>query len=154
MCPAGADCIFNGGGGIGGSLAWRYPKGFSIGLGYEGIFLAGHGVYEVTVIQDLRAIIGYRFLAARRAHPYVSAGIGGFIVGDSFRYGAFGVSVDGAAGVELEVSHALATRLGLGAWLGTNGSFTSTNDDVRRSGSPDVAMALTLQLGIVILEED
>jgi len=153
MCPPRADCIFNGGGGIGGTLEWRYPQGLSVGLGYEGIFLAGHGVYELTVIQVLRATGGYRLLPQRRAHPYLTVGVGAYMIGNSFHYGAMGVSVDGAAGIELEVSHALATRLGLGLWMGTNGAFVSANDGVRRSGSPDVAMAITLQLGIVILQE-
>jgi len=93
LCPAHADCIFNGGGGIGGDLEWRYSRGLGIGVGYEGFFLDGNGVYELTVIQILRAILRYRMLLQSLAHPYVGVGAGVAIFGDKFHYAALGGSV-------------------------------------------------------------
>jgi len=153
LCPAHADCIFNGGGGIGGDLEWRYSRGLGIGVGYEGFFLDGNGVYELTVIQILRAILRYRMLLQSLAHPYVGVGAGVAIFGDKFHYAALGGSVDFSLGVELEVSHLLAARFGLGLWLGTYGSFVSVNDGVHRASSLDIAVAGTLQIGLVILED-
>ncbi len=153
LCPSGSACIFNGGGGIGGSLQWRYTRGLTLGAGYEGFFLNGNGVYELTVVQILRASLGYRMLRAWRAHPYVGVGLGVSMLGDSFHYSAMGASADLYGGVEFEISHTLAVRLGLGFWFGTNGPFTSNNDGVSRSGTPDIAVASTLQLGLVILED-
>jgi hypothetical protein len=153
LCPAHADCIFNGGGGIGGALEWRYSKGLGIGLGYDGFFLNGNGVYELTVIQILRATLGYRMLMNSLVHPFVGVGVGVAVIGDKFHFSSLGGSVDLSLGVELEVSHLLAARFGLGLWLQTYGPFTSVNDSVRRASSLDLAIAGTLQIGLVILED-
>lgn len=152
LCPDGAACIFGGGAGIGGSIERRWTDGFGIALGYDAWFLDSSAVYELGLMQSLRAAILYAILPNARVHPFASAGIGALVFGDTLRIASFGAAADAAAGAEIELTVNISLRLGLGFRLFTTSSFVTASDRVPRGEGAGLSSALTLNAGIVLLE--
>lgn len=151
LCPRGSECVFGGGAGLGGVLEWRWPTGLGVGLGYDGWFLDGNGVHELTTMQSLRATLRYHFLLDRQAHPWIGGALGGLLFGDTFAADAGGVLLDLQAGVELELTASLAFTVGVLGRFFTTTSFRTSSDGVERAERVGLDGALVLTAGLVLL---
>lgn len=152
LCPEGSGCVFGGGGGIGGVLEWRWPRGQTVGLGYDVWFLDGNGVHELSTLQALRAVTRRFFLRERQVHPYVGASLGVLLFGDAFRHRAVGGLVDLLLGIESEITPTLSFVVGVAVRLFTTSRFTSVSDGVERSGRFGLDSAALLQIGLILSE--
>ncbi|MEM9864008.1 MAG: hypothetical protein AAF938_20580 [Myxococcota bacterium] len=152
LCPDDADCIYSGGGGVGAALAWRFPRGLSVGFGYDVSFLDGNGVYEITTQHFFSGDVRYYGLRSSLVHPYVGASLGLVILGDAFQDNVFGAGLDVGAGLEIELTSTLAFTLGISGFFFSTGSFRSDSDGVRRSDSFGVNGSLLLRVGLVLSE--
>ncbi len=149
-CPASADCVLGGGGGIGGGIERRWPAGFSVGLEYEAWFLNSAGIYELGIMQALSAYARYQLLRDNVIHPYIGAGIGGVIFGDTLRVDTVGLALNLLTGVEWEVSTTVSVVLALVGRLVTLDAFTTDADGVARADGFGVDAFLGLRLGVAI----
>ena len=152
LCPEGRACVFGGGGGIAATLEWRWPRGVALGVGYDVWFLDGNGVYEIASLQYLRGRFRYYGFRRSLVHPFVGASVGAILFGDVFQQNAFGAGVEGAAGIELEITATLSFTAALAARFFATGPFNSDSDGVRRSDGFGVNSALALQFGLVLIE--
>lgn len=152
LCPTGSGCVFGGGGGIGGMLEWRWPRGQTVGLGYDVWFLDGNGVHELSTLQSLRAVTRRFFLRDRQVHPYLGASLGVLLFGEAFRHRAVGGLVDLLLGIESEITPTLSFVVGVAVRLFTTSRFTSRSDDVVRSGRFGLDSAALLQVGLILSE--
>lgn len=152
LCPPSARCVFGGGGGVGGSVERRFATGFAIALGYDALFVDAAGVYEIGVIQFLRAAVRFIFFPRRLFHLVLDAGAGALVFGETFRVAAVGGALQFGIGGELEVTHAIAFTAELVTRVFTTTSFTSPTDGVRRSEGAAFDAAVALQLGVQIVE--
>jgi hypothetical protein len=151
LCPADAACILGAGAGVGGVVERRWWSGVSLGLAYDAWFLNGNGVYEVTVVQSLGALLRQQFLLENMAHPFVGVGVGGVLLGENFGASAAGLALEGHFGVEIEMSPALAVTITTVWRLFVTTSFRTPADGVRRVADQGPNLAATLRLGLVIL---
>lgn len=152
LCPEGRDCVFGGGGGIAATLEWRWPRGVALGVGYDVWLLDGNSVYEITSLQYLRGRFRYYGFRRSLVHPFIGASVGALLFGDVFQKNAFGAGVEGAVGIELEITATLSFTAALAARFFSTGPFNSETDGVRRSDGFGVNSALALQFGLVLLE--
>lgn len=150
LCPEGAACVFNGGGGIGGTLEKRWPAGMAIGFGYDAWFPNTKGIYDLGVMHGMRAQI--RYLSARRSlvHPYIGGGVGANIFGDAVRVATVGWSLDVLLGLEVELSEVLGLQIGFPVRIFANDAFNTDRDRVERPSGINVAQSI--HLGVVVLQ--
>ncbi len=151
LCPRDSECVFGGGGGLGGVLEWRWPTGLGVGIGYDGWFLDGNGVHELTTLQSLRVTLRHHFLLDRQVHPWFGGAIGGLVFGNTFAADAGGVLADLQAGLEVELTPSLAFTVGLLGRFFTTSSFRTRSDGVDRADRVGLDGALVLTGGLVLL---
>ena len=152
VCPAPGDCVMQGGGGIGATIERRWPFGPSVGLGYELIFVDANGVFELGVIQELRAQASYRFLPDSLVHPFFGGGIGALVFGDTFSVATAGVSVMFFAGIELELTEVFSLWASVPVRLFLVDAFTTERDGIARAEDGGLNVTSALQLGLSITE--
>jgi hypothetical protein len=153
LCPADAECIFGGGGGLGGGIERRWPSGYAMGVGYDFWFLDANGVYEITVLQMVSLGVRYFFLPKLQSHPFIGGRIGGLVLGDTFKVDSVGAAAQLRAGVEIEITDTVAFSVASAWRLFFASAFTTPNDGVERAQGGGVSVAGTLQFGLSILEE-
>jgi hypothetical protein len=158
LCPKAAapgddppECIFSGGGGIGGSLERRWPRGLSIMLGYEVWFLDSNAVYELAVMQVVRAMVRWLFFDRSAVHPFVAFGLGAMLFGDTLSIAAVGGAVDLGLGVEIELTETFALTLMLPVRIFTTTEFVSPRDGTRRAQGGGFNSAVSLHIGLSIV---
>jgi hypothetical protein len=147
-------CVFEGGGGVGVSLERRWPRGLSIMLGYEAWFLDSGAVYELAIMQVVRAMVRYLFFDRAAAHPFVGFGLGAMLFGDTLSIAAVGGAIDIAIGVEIEVTETLALVLATPVRIFTTTSFVSPRDGTRRAEDGGFNSAVSLHIGLSVLAWD
>ncbi len=152
LCPRGAACIFGGGFGIGASLERRWPMGLGVTLGYDAWFLDSGGVYELALMQFLRAGVRWAFLPGNLVHPFVGADISALVLGDALRIATVGGAFGAEVGIEIELTVTISLRLALVPRILTTGSFVTPTDHVPRGEGREVDAAIALQAGLVLLE--
>jgi hypothetical protein len=150
LCPSGSDCVFQGGGSFGVVLERRWPSGPAIGLGYQLWFLDASGIYELGLMQELRAQFRYLFLMEAILHPFLGAGIGAVVFGDTFAVATVGVAVDAFLGVELELTETISVHVAIPWRVFRTDSFTTRRDRVRRAEEAGFNVAASLELGLAI----
>lgn len=152
LCPAGPRCVFGGGGGVGGSVERRFASGLAIGLGYDALFVDAAGVYEIGVVQFLRAAVRFVFFPRHIFHLVLDAGVGALVFGETFRVAAVGGALQFGIGGELEVTQSIAFTSALVTRIFTTSSFTTPSDSALRGAGADFDAAIALQLGVQIVE--
>ena len=154
LCPEDAECVFSGGGGVGLSLERRWPQGLSIMLGYEAWFLDSNAVYELAVLQVVRAMVRYLFFDRAAVHPFAAVGIGALIFGDTLAIAAIGGAVDVGAGLEIELTETFSLVLMVPARFFITSSFVTPRDRTRRAEEGGMNATLSLHIGLAVLGWD
>jgi hypothetical protein len=149
-CPSTGDCVLNGGGGIGGGIERRWPTGLTIGLEYEAWFLNSSGIYELGIMQALTAYARHLLLRDNIIHPYLGAGIGGVIFGDTLRVDTVGLAINLLSGIEWEISEDVSVVVSLVGRLVALDVFTTDADGVQRADGFGLDAFLGLRLGVAI----
>jgi len=152
LCPLEAQCIFGGGGGVGATLEWRYPRGLAAGFGYDVSFLGGRGVWELSTLQMIRGGVRYYGVRERLIHPYAGASVGVVLLGDTFTVSAVGGGVDLFAGAEVEITSGLSFTGAFSVRTFVTNEFTTVGDDVTRAESFGLNVAIMLRFGLVLVE--
>lgn len=152
LCPLEAQCIFGGGGGVGATIEWRYPRGLAAGFGYDVSFLDGSGVWELSTLQMLRGTIRYYGMRERLIHPYAGASAGLLLLGDTFTVSGVGGGLDLFAGAEVEITSGLSFTGALSVRTFVTNEFTTAGDDVVRADTFGLNVAIMLRLGLVLVE--
>ncbi len=152
FCPAGAACILGGGIALGAGVGRRWTSGLSLALAYELWLLDSGGVFEVFVVQSVSAALRFTALPSWRTHPFLEGRAGAAAMGDSFRVGALGALFESRVGVDLELTARAAVTGFIGLrWL-LSTPFTTPNDGVRRGEFGGPATALTLGVGLLVVQ--
>ena len=156
LCPGTARCVFGGGGGVGGSVERRFASGFAVALGYDALFIDASGVYEIGVVQFLRAAARFVFFPRELWHLVIDAGVGALVFGETFRVAAAGGAFQLGVGAEVEVTHTIALTAALVTRVLTTTAFRTPDaavpEGVLRGDGTSFDTALALQLGIQIVE--
>ncbi|MBO6933599.1 MAG: hypothetical protein JJ863_01445 [Deltaproteobacteria bacterium] len=152
LCPLEAQCIFGGGGGVGATLEWRFPRGLAAGFGYDVSFLDGSGVWELSTMQMIRGTIRYYGLQERLIHPYAGASAGLLLLGDTFTVGGVGGGIDLFAGAEVEITSGLSFTGAFSVRTFVTNEFTTDADHVTRADSFGLNVAIMLRFGLVLVE--
>lgn len=152
LCPPEADCVFGGGGGVGGSLERRWPTGMSLGLAYDAWFVDSNNIYELAVMQMLSARVRYYFMQDTALHPHLGLGAGALTFGDTLRFATVGFAVEASVGGEWEVTESIAVSVAMPWRLFTTSSFQTTRDRVQRAEEAGINLAVSLQIGLTIVE--
>ncbi len=152
LCPSSGDCVLGVGGGVGAIIERRWPFGPAVGLGYELLFFDANGVFEVGVLQELRAQARYRFLQLSLFHPFVGGGVGALVFGDSFEVSTAGASILAFVGVEVELTEVFSVSLSVPVRVFWVETFTSDRDSVRRAEDTAFDVTMALQLGLSVTE--
>jgi len=152
LCPIDAQCIFGGGGGVGATLEWRYPRGLAVGFGYDVSFLDGSGVWELSTLQMIRGTVRYYGIRERLIHPYAGASAGLILLGDTFQASGVGGGVDLFAGAEVEITSGLSFTGALAVRTFVTNEFTTSGDAVTRADSFGLNVAIMLRFGLVLVE--
>ncbi len=149
-CPSGAECVLNGGGGIGGGIERRWSSGMGIGLEYEAWFLNSGGIYELGTMQAITAYARHLLARDNVIHPYLGAGIGGVIFGDTLRVDTVGLALNLHSGFEWEISESISVIVALVARFIVLEGFTTGADGVQRADGFGVDAFLGLRFGVAI----
>ncbi|QQR91801.1 MAG: hypothetical protein IPJ88_08905 [Myxococcales bacterium] len=151
FCPAGAGCVLDQGLGIGVSVERRWLSGLSFALGYDLWLLDTDSVYEQGVMQFFYGAARFYFLPTHELHPYLSAGFGAQMFGDTFKVATVGPAAQILLGSEWEMNSSLGFTAALGARLFRLASFTTASDGVEREPGGSISAMLTLQIGLSVL---
>jgi hypothetical protein len=152
LCPGESDCVFLPGGAVGLFVERRWPSGPALGLGYEVWFVDSSGVYELGIMQELRAQVRYSFLQSSNFHPFIGLGIGALIFGDTLKIATAGVAIDLLLGLELELTEVIGVYIGLPWRFFRTTPFTTPRDRVRRADAEGINIATSVIVALTITE--
>lgn len=137
LCPRGAGCVLQSGGGVGGSAERRWPSGIGVVVAYDLWFLDTDSVYELGVQQLLRAGLRYTVPTQIVFHPVFELTGGGMGYGDTFRIETVGILAQVMGGAEVELTASFGLRAGLGVRAFSHTEFRTERDNVLRgTGGP------------------
>lgn len=150
LCPGTAQCVFNGGVGVGVGVERRWHDGWGFLARYDLWVLDAGSLYEVGIMHSAR--IGARYVIDQTtlAHPYVEALVGFLAFGDTITAAAAGGSVTAGAGVEIELTDVLVIDVDAELWTLATGYF-ATRDGIRRSDGFGPNLALQISVGLEVL---
>ncbi len=152
LCPDGADCIFNAGVGVGGTIERRWVSGLALGLGYDVWLLDSSGVYELGIMQFVRATARYAFMPMNVVHPFIGVSIGALLFGDTLEVSTVGLEVEALGGIEVELTEAFGLWLAMPVRVLSTAAFVTRRDRVSRASDIGANLALALQAGIVVVD--
>ena len=151
LCPSGAGCVMQSGGGIGVSIERRWPTGFGGLVAYDVWFLDSDSVYELAVQQFLRGGMRYTMPTDFVFHPIFELSLGVMGLGDIFRVATAGVLVQAFSGIETELTESAGVRVGLGLRAFSHSPFSTERDGVRRGGDVRFSEAFFLEVGLTVM---
>jgi hypothetical protein len=151
ICPGGSSCVLGGGGVAGVEVERRWAVGIGVLLAYDVWFVESGGVFELGLVQAIRAGLRYTFLPDRLIHPTVHAGGGALWFGDSGLVSTLGGTIDAGAGLDFELTETIGVTFGARAWAFFTTPFVTPRDETARSSELGVNVALQLQVGISIV---
>ena len=151
VCPKGAGCVLQGGGGVGATVEKRSPRGFGLFGGYDAWFLDTDSVYELGVQQLLRAGVRFTLPADIVFHPLVEFSGGLMVYGDTFKAATAGVLAQALTGAEVELTAEAALRLGIGLRAFSHSKFRTARDGVWRGGGGGISQMLFLEAGLLFM---
>lgn len=149
LCPPGSPCLLRAGGGFGGSLELRWPRGLAAGVAYDAWFFNGRSVEELPSLQTLSVQVRYFFLPTRALHPFLGGAVGGALFGDRLRVDTGGMSLDALVGVEAERSARVAFSGAVGVRVFGLAPYTA-RDGIQRSQDVFANAVLFLRFGLVL----
>lgn len=153
VCPAGADCVFGGGFGIGGLLIRRAPDGIGLVVGYEVWLLDGGGVYEVAALHSLRLGVRWTIDVSSRVQPLLQATAGAMLLTDPAQATTAGGLVTAGGGLEVELTANVSVSL-LAELAFLSVAPFRTRDGVVRAADFGVNVDLMTTAGLVIVLGD
>lgn len=151
LCPSGAGCVLEAGGGIGVSLERRWPSGFGALAAYDVWFLDSDSVYELAVQQLLRGGMRYTMPTDFVFHPIFELSLGVMGLGDIFRIATGGMLVQAFSGVEAELTESVGVRVGMGLRAFSHSSFRTERDGVRRGDGVRFSEAFFVEVGLTVM---
>lgn len=153
ICPGESLCVLGGGAIVGVEIERRWPFGLGVLVGYDAWFVDSGGVFELGVVQIVRAGVQYVFADEWSIHPAIHLGVGALVFGDTLLVSTVGGAAEVGASAELELTESVAITFGAQAWLFTTTPFTTGRDRTRRSEGLGLNAALQLNVGLSILAE-
>lgn len=151
LCPPGAGCVLEGGGGIGVSLERRWPSGFGALAAYDVWFLDSDSVFELATQQLLRAGMRYTMPTDYVFHPIFELSVGGMVLGDTFAIATGGFLVQAFSGVETELTETMGVRFGMGLRAFSHSAFHTERDDVARGNGVRFSESFFLEAGLTVM---
>lgn len=153
ICPGDSLCVLGAGGALGVEIERRWPFGIGISVAYDAWFVDSGGVFELGIVQVVRAAVRYTFLLEQMVHPSLHIGAGALIFGDTFLVETVGGALDLGASAEIELTDSVVLTGGLAFWMFTTSPFTTGRDRTRRSEGLGLNLALSAQVGLTILAD-
>lgn len=151
LCPEGAGCVLEGGGGVGVSIERRWPSGFGGLLAYDAWFLDSDSVFELAVQQQLRGGIRYTMPTDYVFHPIFELSIGMMGLGDIFRLSTGGLLMQAFSGVETELTESVGVRMGMGLRAFSHSAFRTARDGVQRGEGGRFSEAFFFEVGLTVM---
>lgn len=148
LCPPGAGCVMQSGGGVGGSAERRWPSGFGALVAYDLWFFDTDSVYELGVQQMLRGGLRFTMPTDIVFHPVfeLTAGVMGY--GDTFEIATAGILGQAMGGAEIELSDDFGFRAGVGLRAFSQTTFRTERDGVLRGKTGWFSESFFLELGL------
>ncbi|MCC6875476.1 MAG: hypothetical protein IT378_14305, partial [Sandaracinaceae bacterium] len=128
ICPGDTPCVLGGGAVVGAEVERRWAFGLGVLVGYDLWFVEAGGVFELGVVQLVRAGARYTFDTGTLVHPSVQIGAGALVFGDTFLISTVGGEVELGAGCEIELTDSVGLSLGARGWIFTTSPFTTGRD--------------------------
>jgi hypothetical protein len=153
ICPGDSLCVLGGGAVVGVEVERRWPFGLGVRVGYDGWFVDSGGVFELGVVQIVRAGVSYTFGDEWSIHPSVQVGAGALVFGDTLLVSTVGGAVELGMSAELELTESVALTFGLQGWLFTTSPFTTARDRTARSEGLGLNAAMQMNVGLSILAD-
>ncbi len=153
ICPGESLCVLGGGAVVGVEIERRWPFGLGVLVGYDAWFVDSGGVFELGVVQSVRAGVQYTFADEWSIHPAIQLGVGALVFGDTLLVSTVGGVAELGASAEIELTESVALTFGAQAWLFTTTPFTTGRDRTRRSEGLGLNAALQINVGLSILAE-
>ncbi len=153
ICPGDSLCVLGAGGTFGVEIERRWPIGVGISVAYDAWFVDSGGVFELGIVQIIRAGVGYTFLPESMVHPWLRVGAGALVFGDTFLVETVGGALNAGAGVEVELTDSVMLDGGAAFWLFTTSPFTTGRDRTLRSEGLGLNLALQVHVGLTIVAE-
>lgn len=153
ICPGDSLCVLGSGGALGVEIERRWPFGIGISVAYDAWFVDSGGVFELGVVQVVRAAVRYTFLLEQMVHPSLHIGAGALIFGDTFLVETVGGALDLGVSAEIELTDSVVLTGGAAFWMFTTSPFTTGRDRTRRSEGLGLNMALSAHVGLTILAD-
>jgi hypothetical protein len=150
LCPAGVDCVMNGGFHVRFGAERRWASGFALGGSYEATLFDSDAAYEIGVLQGLRVLGRFLFPSGNNLHPFVGVGAGPTLFGDTFGVDTAGGAVDLVVGAEVELTDTLWLSIALPWRILYLAPFTTESDGVRRAKS-GATTAFMVEVGLEVL---
>ncbi|HJL18041.1 MAG TPA: hypothetical protein RMH99_20425 [Sandaracinaceae bacterium LLY-WYZ-13_1] len=151
ICPGDSLCVLGAGGSAGVEIERRWPFGLGISVAYDAWFVDSGGVFELGVVQSVRAAVRYVFAYDSAVHPAIHLGAGAIVFGDTFLVSTLGGAAEAGASVEIELTESVALTGGARFWLFTTSPFTTGRDRTLRSEGLGLNAALQIHVGLSIL---
>lgn len=153
ICPGDSLCVLGAGGTTGVEIERRWPFGLGILVAYDLWFVDSGGVFELGVVQIIRAALRYAFADELSIHPAIHLGAGALVFGDTILVSTVGGAVEAGASAEIELTESVAVTFAAEAWFFTTSPFTTDRDRTMRSEGLGINVALQLNVGLSILAE-
>lgn len=153
ICPGDSLCVLGSGGSFGVEIERRWPIGIGISVAYDAWFVDSGGVFELGIVQVVRAAVRYTFELHSIVHPALHVGAGALVFGDTFLVETVGGALDVGLGAEIELTDSVVIEGGAGFWLFTTSPFTTGRDRTRRSEGLGLNLAISSHVGLTILAD-
>ena len=153
ICPGDSLCVLGGGGVFGIEIERRWPMGIGVLVAYDAWFVDAGGVFELGIVQIVRAGVRYAFGPDWVVHPAIHLGVGALVFGDTFLVSTVGGAVELGASAEIELTESVALTAGADAWLFTTSPFTTGRDRTMRSEGLGLNAALQINVGLTIVAD-
>jgi hypothetical protein len=147
ICPASAECVLNGGVGLGVRAFYRNPDGLSWLGAYDLLAFDSDSVYEISLLHALRFGLRYTLDGRGRVQPWIGATVGPLAFGGPNSLATGGAVVTLAAGAHVELTESLSLVLAAELWTLGTGSFR-TRDGVDRAQGFGVDVLFQASLGL------
>lgn len=151
ICPGDSLCVLGAGASFSIEIERRWPIGLGVSVSYGDWFVDSGGVFELGVVQIVRAAIRYVFAQEWMVHPIIHVGAGALVFGDTWLVSTVGGALDAGVRVEVELTDAVALTAGTALFFFTTSPFTTGRDRTRRSAGLGINLALEVSLGLTIL---
>ena len=147
ICPSGAECVLNGGVGLGVRAFYRNPDGLAWLGAYDLLAFDSDSVFEVSLLHALRFGLRYTLDGSGRIQPWIGATLGPLAFGGPGTLETGGGVVTLAAGAHVELTESLSLVGAAELWTLATGSFR-TRDGTARAQSFGVDVLVQFSLGL------